>query len=102
MTRKSRGLRAFAAATLLGLAGSSLCGCSSGGSEDTCRDVSANVCLKVAECGALTVPFGTPEKCVESFVGLYAAWNSTDAQCRDEWELVQELPCSVFLAHYEI
>lgn len=73
-------------------------GCSTG-SEDTCADISANICAALDECSLLTPPFNSDQQCVASFNGFWELRNSADEECRTEWEVMKDLTCDQ-LAEY--
>jgi hypothetical protein len=95
-------VRALAAAALLGLLAAPLAGCTDSSSPDTCHDISVRVCDRLAECGSLARTFGTPERCADSFDGLFASQNRTDDECRLEWSLIGDLPCGALVTHFDI
>lgn len=96
-----RAARAIATAALVLLLAASLGGCAKS-PADTCHDVSGWVCDRLAECGSLATPFGTLERCVDSFDGLFTVQLRTDEGCTGEWQVIQDLPCNSFVAYFEI
>lgn len=97
IVRRSTSLIA-AAAILLGIGAAA--GCTR--ESDTCSDVAAKICSRVDQCQALDRYFVSRQQCLDSFMAMFTVAGSDDVQCRDQWNMSNNLECRAFLDYYSL
>lgn len=87
-----------AAAILLGIGAAAGCARES----DTCSDVAAKICAQIDQCEALNRYFDSRQQCQDSFMALFSVMGNDDGQCRDQWDMSNDLECHAFLDYYSL